>query len=163
MKTLLIMRHAKSSWSNMNMSDHERPLNGRGKEDAPRMGQLLKDEDLVPDLIISSTANRALSTAEAVALAADFEGELKSTRRFYHAGPETYIEVLQTVDDAFNCVMVVGHNPGMAEFVDDLTGRPEHFTTANIAHVELPIESWADFTEDTEGTLRNLWRPKEVD
>ena len=163
MKTLLIMRHAKSSWSNMNTSDHERQLNGRGKEDAPLMGQHLKDEDSVPDLIISSTAKRALSTAKAVANASDFTGELRTTRDFYHAGPETYLEVLQSVDDAFQCVMVVGHNPGMAEFVDELTGRPEHFTTANIAQVELPIDSWADFTEDIEGTLRNLWRPKEID
>lgn len=157
------MRHAKSSWSNMRLSDHERPLNDRGKNDAPRMGQMLKDEELVPQLIISSTAVRALSTAEAVALAADFDGELKTTRHFYHADPDTYIHVLQTVDDAFNCVMVVGHNPGMAELVEDLTGAREHFTTANIAHVELPIDSWSAFTEDTEGDLRHLWRPKEID
>lgn len=163
MKTLLIMRHAKSSWSNLRLSDHERPLNNRGKIDAPLMGQLLKDEDLVPELIISSTAERALSTAEAVALAADFEGELKTTRQFYHADPDTYIHVLQMVDDAINCVMVVGHNPGMAELVQDLTGSREHITTANIAHVELPIDSWSTFTEDTEGDLRHLWRPKEID
>jgi phosphohistidine phosphatase len=163
MKTLLIMRHAKSSWNNNQLSDHDRPLNGRGKEDAPAMGKLLRDEDVVPDLIITSTAKRALATAEAVALAADFAGELQKTRQFYHADPDDYIELLQTVADSFSCVMVVGHNPGMAEWVQELTGRPYHFTTANIAHIELPIASWADLSEDSSGKLCHLWRPGEID
>ncbi|MBK6712098.1 MAG: histidine phosphatase family protein [Chloroflexi bacterium] len=68
MKTLLVLRHAKSSWSNDFLSDHQRPLNDRGKQDAPRMGRLLRDEELTPDLIITSSAERALSTAELVAL-----------------------------------------------------------------------------------------------
>ncbi|MCL4266520.1 MAG: histidine phosphatase family protein [Anaerolineae bacterium] len=161
-KTLLIMRHAKSDWDNTRLSDHARPLNKRGKQDAPHMGKLLKDEDLTPDLIITSTAERALTTAELVALACDFEGELVTTRHFYHADPATYLELLQGVDDQYNRVMIVGHNPGMEELVTDLTGQAEHFTTANIAHVELPITSWSQLNEDTTGTLLHLWRPKEV-
>ncbi|MCP4357587.1 MAG: histidine phosphatase family protein [Chloroflexi bacterium] len=163
MKTLLIMRHAKSSWSNSCLSDHERPLNGRGKRDAPRMGHLLKNEEMVPDLIISSTAERALTTAEMTALACDFAGEMQITHRFYHAGPATYLELLSGVADQFEQVMVVGHNPGMAELVAYLTGYKTRFTTANIAHVELPINSWADLNEETGGKLCNLWRPKEID
>ena len=77
MKTLLILRHAKSSWDNTWLSDHERPLNDRGRRDAPRMGRLLRDEELVPDLIITSSAERALSTAEAAALACDYDQEIK--------------------------------------------------------------------------------------
>lgn len=161
-KTLLIMRHAKSDWNNNRLDDHARPLNKRGKQDAPHMGKLLKDEDLTPDLIITSTAERALTTAELVALACDFEGELVTTRDFYHADPATYLELLQGVDDQYNRVMIVGHNPGMEELVADLTGEAEHFTTANIAHVELPITSWSQLNEDTTGNLLNLWRPKEV-
>ncbi len=161
-KTLLIMRHAKSDWNNTRLDDHARPLNKRGKQDAPLMGKLLKDEELTPDLIITSTAERALTTAELVALACDFEGELVTTRHFYHADPATYLEMLQGVDDQYNRVMIVGHNPGMEELLADLTDQAEHFTTANIAHVELPITSWSQLNEDTTGNLLNLWRPKEV-
>lgn len=161
-KTLLIMRHAKSDWNNTRLDDHARPLNKRGKQDAPQMGRLLKKEELTPDLIITSTAERALTTAELVALACDYDGELVTTNSFYHADPATYLEVLQGVDDQYKRVMIVGHNPGMEELVADLTGEAEHFTTANIAHVELPISSWAQLNEDTTGKLLNLWRPKEV-
>lgn len=162
MKTLLIMRHAKSDWGNANLADHARPLNHRGRQDAPRMGKLLKDEELTPDLIISSSAERALTTAELTALACDFEGDLVRTRNFYHADPATYLEHLREVEDKFNRVLIVGHNPGMEELVHELTGRPEPFSTANIAHVELPISSWAQLDEDITGKLRNLWRPKEL-
>ncbi len=162
MKTLLIMRHAKSDWDNSKLSDHARPLNKRGKQDAPQMGKLLKEHDLVPDMIMTSTAERALTTAELVVLACDYDGELVTTNSFYHADPATYLEVLQGVDDQYKRVMIVGHNPGMEELVADLTGVAEHFTTANIAHVELPISSWSQLNEDTTGKLLNLWRPKEV-
>lgn len=162
MKSLLIMRHAKSDWDNSQLSDHERPLNRRGRQDAPRMGKLLKDEDLVPDLIITSTAERALTTAELAALACDYEGELHTTRQFYHADPETYLEVLRGVDEKHERVMIVGHNPGMEALVEALTGQAQHFTTANIAHVQLPIAAWAHLHEDVTGRLLNLWRPKEV-
>lgn len=163
MKTLLMMRHAKSSWSNSNLSDYERPLNNRGKQDAPRMGALLKQQNLTPQLIISSSAERALSTAEAVALASDYEGEIQYTRRFYHADPEDYLTVLQTVADEFERVMIVGHNPGMAELVAQLTGEEMRVTTANIAYVQLPLTQWAELSEGTSGELIYLWRPKELD
>jgi phosphohistidine phosphatase len=162
MKTLLIMRHAKSDWGNSRLSDHARPLNKRGKQDAPHMGKLLKEHDLVPDLIITSTAERALTTAELVALACDYDGELITTAHFYHADPTTYLGVLQGIDNQYKRVLIVGHNPGMEELVADLTGETEHFTTANIAHVELPIASWSQLSEDSTGKLLNLWRPKEA-
>lgn len=163
MKTLLIMRHAKSSWANNRLSDHERPLNKRGQSDAPKMGRLLKEQDLVPEVIITSTAERSLSTAELTALACDFEGEMLTTRRFYHADPETYLAVLRAVDDQFNRVMIVGHNPGMEMLLDDLTDAGERFTTANIAVVQLPVASWAMLNDDVQGDLVNLWRPKELE
>lgn len=162
MKTLLIMRHAKSSWDNANMSDHERPLNERGRQDAPGMGRFLRQQALTPDLIITSTAERALATAEAVALAGDYEGEIKVTRVFYHAGPETYLEVLSAVPDEYERVMVVGHNPGIEELVEQLTGHAERFTTANVAHVQLRINVWKELADETQGELINFWRPQEV-
>jgi phosphohistidine phosphatase len=126
------------------------------------MGQLLKDEDLVPDLIISSTAERALATAELAAVACGFEGKLMTTRRFYHAEPQTYLEVLREVEDQYSRIMIVGHNPGMEALVADLTGQAEHVSTANIAHVALPVARWAQLTEETTGTLLHFWRPREV-
>jgi phosphohistidine phosphatase len=162
MKTLLILRHAKSSWGNARLSDHDRPLNERGKADAPRMGKLLRQENLVPDLIISSSAERALATAEAVALACGYEAEIEVTRQLYHAYPDAYRQVLQRHGGQHKCVMVVGHNPGMEEFVEALTGHSEIMSTAALAQVQLNIASWGELTEETPGKLVNLWRPKEL-
>ncbi len=162
MKELLIMRHAKSSWRNANLSDHERPLNKRGQRDAPRMGKLLKEKGLAPDLIITSTAERALRTAELTALNCDYDGELQLDGRFYGGWPQTFIDVLRGVADVHERVMIVAHNPGLAELVAALTGHDGRFTTANVAHVQLPIASWRELTRKTPGRLLHLWRPKEI-
>ncbi len=162
MKTLLILRHAKSDWGNSRLADHDRPLNGRGKYDAPRMGAWLKQKNLVPELIITSTAERALTTAELVALACDFEGELRPERKLYLAGPPDYIEVLNEVADSYERVMVVGHNPGMEELVAVLTDVDRPLSTANVAVVELPIESWGELSLFSNGRLRHHWQPKDL-
>jgi phosphohistidine phosphatase len=162
MKTLLIMRHAKSSWSSGALSDHDRPLNGRGKRDAPRMGELLKEIDLVPDLIVTSTAKRARTTAELVGESCGYAGEYLTTRLFYHAGVEEYLDGLQAVPEVNSVVMIVGHNPGMAELVEHLSGEPEMLTTANIAVVKLDVPKWINLSEETEGELVRVWRPKEL-
>jgi phosphohistidine phosphatase len=119
-------------------------------------------EDLVPDLIISSTAERALTTAEFAALSAGYEAEIQTTRQLYLADPEDYIEILNGVKDSHDRVMVVGHNPGMEELVEELSGIYQRMPTAALAQIELPINSWADLVEDTEGKLVNIWRPKEI-
>jgi phosphohistidine phosphatase len=162
MKTLLILRHAKSSWDNARLTDYERPLNKRGKIDAPRIGKLLREQELVPDLIITSSAERALATAEAVALASGYEQEIKATRSFYHADPEAYLDVLRQLDDSLERVMAVGHNPGMEELLEELTGLWEQMSTAALAQISLPINQWSELDEETTGELVNLWRPKEL-
>jgi len=162
MKTLLILRHAKSSWDYFNLSDHDRPLNKRGKKDAPLMGELLLHEDLIPELIISSTAKRAIKTAEYVAYACGFTGKLQATQLFYHADPETYLEVLQALPRNLNRILIVGHNPGLEELVEDLTGESVVFTTANIAQIELLIDQWSELSFDQEYKLVNLWKPREL-
>ncbi len=162
MKTLLILRHAKSSWSNMNLSDFERPLNARGKRDAPRMGKLLLQEELIPDLIITSSAERAFSTAEAVAMTIDYDGEIKYTRFLYHAPPEHYLTLLSEVSDEHSLVMVVGHNPGIEDLVMVMTSGWERMPTAALAKVKLPISHWAELTDETKGSLEAVWRPKEL-
>lgn len=162
MKTLLILRHAKSSWDNALLTDHERPLNLRGKEDAPRVGRLMREEDLVPDLILSSSAKRALSTAERAAEACDYEGEIVVRRALYHGAPEDYLEALNELGGAHGTILVVGHNPGMEELLALLTDEDEVMPTAALAQVALPVSSWHALSEDTQGRLENLWRPREL-
>ena len=163
MKSLLLLRHAKSSWGDMSLGDHDRPLNSRGKRDAPRMGRLLKELDLVPDAILSSTAKRAHKTAQAVAEEAGFEGQIEKHRSLYHAGPDVFIEFLRTLSDDVGRAMLVGHNPGMEYAVEFFTGESEPYPTATLAHIQLPIDSWDELSEDIEGQLLGLWRPKELD
>ena len=160
MKTLLILRHAKSSWKDTLLADHDRPLNKRGKRDAPRMGKLLQEQDLAPDRIISSTAKRARNTAKAVAKVCYCEDKVELTPEFYHAGPGAYLAVLQNVPDDNQRVMVVGHNPGMEGLVAHLTGRMETMPTAALAHVALPIERWTELDYEVQGELLDLWYPK---
>jgi phosphohistidine phosphatase len=162
MKTLLILRHAKSSWKNAGLADHDRPLNKRGQRDAPRMGRLLRGEGLIPDLILSSTAKRALDTAEAAAETSGFEGEIESRPDFYMAGSEAYLRALRGLSDDYGCVLVIGHNPGLEELVETLTREAETMPSAALAQVELPIGRWRDLGNGTEGKLVNVWRPKEL-
>ena len=162
MRSLFILRHAKSSWDNARLADHDRPLNERGRRDAPYMGQLLRREGLLPDLIITSTAERALRTAEMVALACGYDHELQVTRHFYLAGTESYLSALRHLPDNIQSVMVVGHNPGMEELLERLTGRSEAMPTAALAHLELPINHWADLRGKGSGRLLNLWLPQRL-
>lgn len=162
MKTVLILRHAKSSWDNAYISDHDRPLKKRGRRDAPRMGILLKEEELIPDLIISSSARRAQDTAVAAAEAAGYDGSIEVTRAFYHADPESYIDRLKSLPGDINRVLVVGHNPGMEELLTELTGVRERMPTAALAQVNLHIESWSEIALQADGSLKNLWLPREL-
>ena len=144
-RTLLIMRHAKSSWDDMHLSDHERPLNKRGKHDAPMMGERLKEERYACDLIISSSAKRAHTTAKAVAAALGYAKEdIRIEPTLYMASIEDYLRVIATVDEDINHLMIVSHNPGSEEIIDYLTHQTfEKFPTA--AYALLEVEgSWDD-------------------
>lgn len=163
MKTLLLLRHAKSSWNDSSVGDHERGLNARGRGDAPRVGDWLRQQRLVPDLIISSDALRARLTAEAVAESAGAAGEIRLDGSLYLAGPADIVAVLQTVADATPAVMIVGHNPGLEQLVEQLTGESHDMPTAALARILLPIDRWRDLEETTGGTLAGLWRPADLD
>jgi phosphohistidine phosphatase len=161
MKTLLILRHAKSS-RNKPVEDHDRPLNKRGKEDAPRMGKLLREAGLQPDLIISSTAKRARRTAEEVAQHSGHPGGVELSGDLYLAGPEGYRRVLREVSDEHESVLVVGHNPGLEILLEALTGRGEILPTAALAQVRVEIERWRELDERARGELVALWRPRSL-
>lgn len=162
MKRLFLLRHAKSSWKDPDLTDHDRPLNKRGKRDAPRMGKLLSDEGLIPDLILSSTALRARNTAELVAKASGYPGAIELSGDLYHADVPTFLAVLQELFYDYSGVLLVGHNPGIAEFLYVLTGQSEQMPTAALALVELDVESWWQLDATTKGTLARLWRPREL-
>jgi phosphohistidine phosphatase len=163
MKTLLVLRHAKSSWKDPALDDQERPLNKRGRRDGPRMGELVREYGLTPDIIISSDAVRARLTAEAVAKAARYAGEILLDPHLYMANPAGILAVLRAVQDSkAGTVMVVGHNPGLEELVARLTGDQQDLPTATLAQIALPIGQWRDLKLSTRGTLLGLWRPKEL-
>jgi phosphohistidine phosphatase len=163
MKTLLVLRHAKSSRKDPALSDHERPLNERGRRDGPRMGAFVREQRLTPDVIISSDAARARLTAEAVAEAAHYEGEILLDPDLYMASPADIISVLRAVRKTkAETVMIVGHNPGLEGLVAQLTGEEPQLPTAAVAQVALPIDHWADLKVSTRGTLVSLWQPRDL-
>jgi phosphohistidine phosphatase len=162
MKELLILRHAKSSWSNPSLADIDRPLNKRGKRDAPRIGALLRDQDLVPDLILCSPAVRAKKTAQAVSNESGYEGEIEIHDDLYPGDPSTYLEILASSPDEIDRAMIVGHNPGLEEFLDALTGESARLPTSALAQIRLPIHDWAEINQLPTGNLINLWWVKEL-
>lgn len=162
MKTLLILRHAKSSWKHAELPDFDRPLNKRGKRDAPRMGELLRQADLLPELILSSSAQRARQTSQAVVDASGYPGEVRWLDSLYAAPPESYLEALRGLDDGLQSVMVVGHNPGLEELLEELTGAAESLPTAALAQVLLPIQRWSELDDEVSGELVQIWLPRQL-
>lgn len=160
MKSLLLLRHAKSSWKQPEMHDHERPLNKRGKKEAPKVGKYLKENNLIPELILSSTARRALDTARAVAEEIGYEEPIDLHQDLYLSDTACYLDTLRCLPDEVNRVLVVGHNPELDEFLTLLTDVTTHLTTAALAQIDLPISSWQELNEATDARLLNIWSPK---
>jgi phosphohistidine phosphatase len=161
MKTLLIMRHAKSSWKEADLPDHERPLNKRGQRDAPQMGARLRALPQPPQAILASTAVRARATAALVAEALSFEGEVGLVAGFYSEAPDAYFTALRRLPDDVDSALIIAHNPGVEELLSLLTGEEEVMPTAAVAHVRLPIAAWRDLSADTEAELLDFWRPRD--
>ena len=163
-RTLLVLRHAKSSWKDAGLADHDRPLNKRGEKNAPAMGKLIKREGLTPQWIASSTALRARKTAEAAAKGSGYSGGIHYEEELYLAQPQDILDVLQrTVPDSATRILIVGHNPGLEELVGTLTAQRESFPTGALAQIELSVESWRELEETVEGELVHLWRPRDLE
>ena len=144
MKTLFLVRHAKSSWDNAALSDKERPLNDRGRRDAPKMGERLAKRDVKPDLILSSPAVRALSTAEIVAEKVDYRRkDIVVTERLYAAEVDDLLDVIRQLGDELKCVMLFGHNPEFTELAHRLSGEIAHMPTCAIAEFTFDAKSWS--------------------
>lgn len=162
MKTLLILRHAKSSWDDPSLDDHDRPLNARGLKTAALMGKLIKEKALTPDIILSSTAVRAADTAQLIAQHSSYAGKIQIVKEFYPGNTDDYLEALCGQTDKASTIMIIGHNPGLEIFLEHLTGRKELLPTAALAQVQLPVDSWSQLTLRTKGTLKHVYRPKEI-
>jgi len=146
MKYLYLVRHAKSSWDHPGLNDFDRPLNERGIRDAPKMGEYLATQDILPQAIISSTANRARQTALALATSMRIpSANISENGQIYAASVTSLISVVQTWDDEQETIMMVGHNPGIAELAAILTD--EHMAdvpTCTVIAIELNVKRWCD-------------------
>lgn len=149
MKKLYLVRHAKSSWDNMELGDFDRPLNERGSIDAPRMGKRLNARKLHVDLMLSSPAVRALTTCREIATALEYpDNKIKTDKRLYHADAEQFLSVikeLSKVEGEIKSLMIFGHNPGLTDFANRVFGDTiDNIPTCGIVGGELNIKTWSD-------------------
>jgi phosphohistidine phosphatase len=147
MKTLVLVRHAKSSWEEAGMDDFDRPLNERGKKDAPEMGERLKEKNLKIDLLVSSPAKRALKTAKYFAeeLNIDKEDILKIDK-LYEASVAAFLETVTSLDNKHTSVIIFSHNPGITQFANSLSiVKVDDMPTCGVFAVQSESESWSQF------------------
>ena len=149
-KELFLVRHAKSSWDDPTISDHDRPLNERGYRNAPEMGRRLSDRRVSPDALISSTALRARTTAEIMADLINYpKDRIVLDRALYHASATELQEYIGGLDDAHFSVMLFGHNPGMTSLVSHLFGLPiDNLPTCGVVHLQFAENSWVNASRE---------------
>lgn len=142
MKTLYIIRHAKSSWSDISLDDFERPLNKRGKNDAPVMGARLKQKNIMPDIIFSSSAKRAKMTAKIIANEIDYKKKIIFKKRIYEADINALHNMLKNIDDKYNIAFLIGHNPELNELAEFYVDYDDNLPTCAIIGIEFLCEHW---------------------
>jgi phosphohistidine phosphatase len=147
MKTLILVRHAKSSWEEAGIDDFDRPLNERGKHDAPVMAKRLKNKNIDVDIFISSPAKRALRTAKYFAEEFDVDKkEIEQVSKLYGASVSTFLEVVSNIDEKNKIAVLFSHNPGITDFANTLTNvHIDNMTTCSIFAVQADADKWADF------------------
>jgi phosphohistidine phosphatase len=161
MKTLFLLRHAKSSWKDDALSDFDRPLKNRGLGDAQLIGKLIRQREIPFDLVISSSAERARQTTQLVLMSADRQVETRFDERLYEAGMRRLLTLISRLDNQANAVMLVGHNPGFEELLKTLTGEEHGMPTAALAGIEFEVDDWSQVKART-GKLTLLLTPKEL-
>jgi phosphohistidine phosphatase len=132
----------------MNVDDFERPLNERGKRDAPRMGKRLKEKDIHPDLMLASPAKRALNTARRIAKIMGYpKDNIRTDRRLYHPDEETILSIVQGLKDKLDHVMLFSHNPGLTDFANTLmegTNVIDNVPTCGVVALQFEVDSWTE-------------------
>lgn len=161
MKSLYLIRHAKSDWSDETLSDYDRPLNKRGMKDAPLMGSLLADKGIQPDLILSSPALRAKTTATAIAKALSYPPEsIRFEHDLYACDVQTILSIIRSVSDEFDTLFVFGHNPEFTECANLITGGDiDNIPTCGVVEMRLLKEDWKSIGENS-AELRSFEFPK---
>lgn len=161
-RTLILMRHAKSSWDDFLQPDHARPLTARGHTSAPAMGKWLKDNGYLPEELLCSTAERTRETYARLGISA---ARTRYEDALYHAGADVMLRVLQTAQA--NTVLMLGHNPGIGHFAEMLTQKPANhprfsdFPTCATTVFHFDLNSWSD-VKFSQGTVVNFAIPREV-
>ena len=161
--TIMLVRHAKSSWDDPGLRDFDRPLNGRGFRDAPEMGKRLARRNYKADVIISSPAVRAITTAEIIAGETGVEeGDILREPAIYEAGLDALVNVVTGIDDSYECVMLVGHNPGFTDLCNYLGNAGiDNLPTCGMAQIEFHVDTWKAVTMYG-GKLVSFDYPKKV-
>ncbi len=144
MKTVFLLRHAKSSRTDDNLADFDRPLNKRGLETMPFVGEKIFDNRFQIDLILSSPAKRAKQTAILIKETAQIAADIRYDERIYEASPHRLLEVIAAIEDDKNSIMLVGHNPGLEGLIRVLTGETRSMETAALAVIDLQTEKWSE-------------------
>ncbi len=162
MKTLTLVRHAKSSWKDTGLRDRDRPLNKRGQRDAPIMGKRLHDHGIRPSLIVSSPANRAWTTAKIFAKELSYPLEfLQRDDNLYLASVDRILDVVVSQDEGFNSLMIVGHNPGFTDFANFLSPSLTHnLPTAGVVSVSIDQDHWNLYEQPRTELLVHDWPKK---
>ncbi|MEN3329233.1 MAG: phosphohistidine phosphatase [Acidobacteriota bacterium] len=161
MKTLFLLRHAKSSRKDQSLPDFERPLNRRGKQAAERIGRYLKRELIVPELVLSSPAVRARETIERVAKAATWTPEIRFDQRIYEAGGLRLLDVVSQIENERKTALLVGHNPGIEELLMLLTGESKRVPTGTLINLELKSSKWTT-AADKRAKLAWIIKPRDL-
>jgi phosphohistidine phosphatase len=159
MLNLMLMRHGKSDWDAGAMDDHARPLSSRGVRSAERMGEVLRDLGLIPDIVVSSTATRAKSTAEIIRISGGWGSRLVLADELYGASVNATLECAERHSDGASRIMLVGHQPTWSMTVQQLTGGTANIRTATVADIEIHATSW-DGLVSARGTLSSLLQPR---
>ena len=148
MKTLTIIRHAKSDWGSPGLGDHDRPLNFRGDRDAPRMGSFLNEKGISPEVVLSSTALRAITTAQIITQKLGFPSDsITEMREIYLASVTKLLEIVSQIDEDVDSAMMFGHNPGFHDLTCELVGSynaVENFPTCSVACLKIHTDTWGE-------------------
>lgn len=159
MKTLYLLRHAKSSWNDSSVRDFDRPLNDRGRSDAPETGKRLASENLADPLVICSPALRTRETADLLLTNANLNVEPRFDDRIYEASLRDLVQVVSEIDDEKQTAILIGHNPGFEELLAFLTGETRQMPTCALAKIVFDVVSWKD-VKASDGTLEWFVTPK---
>ena len=161
MRTLYLLRHAKSSWKDESLVDFERPLAGRGRKACGLIARFIKENDIKFDLVLSSTAIRARDTIDLINRQANLQSELRFDERIYEASIMRLLEIASQIENDRKTVLLVGHNPGFEALLMDLTGTAHRLPTGALAKIKLKISKWSDNFDD-KATLEWIVKPKQL-